>query len=133
MDTTTTIPDLPCPADADALGRAAYATLARFLAERGIAATDLILYTGPAWKARGESYGHGAALVVVHDGAPAGRFLSMDKAYWTGRPGCYDGYEALQESLRAAGLYMEDCTVWYTAIYEDKPIKWPARTAAGEV
>ncbi len=51
---------------------------------------------------------------------PPRRCLSMDACYEVARPGtnCYEPYEALQERLGAAGLYNQDCTIWYSAIYE---------------
>lgn len=116
--------------DLDAPGIAARDAILALLAERGISDRHLGFYSAAAWKDRGESYGTESALVVVHDGAPAGFLLSMDKAYWRARPGidCYEGYEALQARLLPLGLYLQDCTVWYSAIYPIDP-RPPVRMA----
>lgn len=120
--------------DLDAAGIAARDAILTLLAERGIADQHLAFYSAAAWKDRGESFGTESALVVVHESAPAGPLLSMDKAYWRARPGfdCYEGYEALQERLRTVGLYLQDCTVWYSAIYPIEPLPECMRTAGRE-
>lgn len=40
--------------------------------------------------------------------------FSMDAAY---DRGTYALYEGLQEKLHEAGLYFEECTNWYSAVY----------------
>jgi hypothetical protein len=63
-----------------------------------------------------DNFGRNSLLVVVHEGLDAGPCLSMDGAY---NSGCgYALYEALTDRLRDAGLFIEQCTTWYSAIYE---------------
>lgn len=63
-----------------------------------------------SWKARGERYGTGSVLIVVHDGGDAAQYFNAD----------YEDHRAV-ESMRAElekiGLYPEQCTSWYSAIY----------------
>jgi hypothetical protein len=99
-------------------GERARRAILDLLASRRIGTKDLAFYSPAEWSTRGD-YGHRSVLVVVHEGADAGHALGMDKAYWTARPGfdCYAAYEAVQDALRSVGLYLEDCTIWYSAIY----------------
>ncbi len=91
-------------------GRAAYKVALSFLRTRRLTYTGgcKVFYSPAEWMARGESYGHNAALIVVYDGANAKEACRMD-----GRM-----YEPFKAALDKAGFYVEECTGTYSAIYE---------------
>ena len=71
-------------------------------------------------------YGAKSHLVVVYDGGTIRPVFSMDAAYdldcavyrETGKKRePYALYEGMQAKLREAGLYFEECTGYYSAIY----------------
>ena len=67
-------------------------------------------YTPEEWQDRGELYGHGAVLIVVHDGGDQARYFNMD----------YEQYacvERMGAHLGPLGLYAQQCTGWYSAVY----------------
>lgn len=69
-------------------------------------------YGAAEWRERGEAYGQGSVLVVVHDGGALSPYLGLRE------PGAWRFYEALQERLHAKhGVYMEACTSWYTSVH----------------
>lgn len=67
-------------------------------------------YSPDKWKERGETYGHGSLLIVVHDGGDLAPYCSLDY-------GCYGLNGRMVEALSKAGVYVEQCTSWYSAIY----------------
>jgi len=91
-------------------------------------------YSPEEWSERRELYGTKSVLVVVYDGGDLRRSFNMDEAYDHGLtylaylkeegiepPSDFNAYksvEKMQESLRLAGFYAEECTGWYAAIYE---------------
>ncbi len=71
-------------------------------------------YSATDWRARGEEFGTKSLLVVVHDGGDMAPFLNYD----------YQSYkliEKLDRKLRTIGVYAENCTCWYSAIYPIDP------------
>jgi len=68
-------------------------------------------YSPEEWTDRGEKYGRESKLVVVHDGGDVAPFFSWDYEQYT-------LVEEMNDALRPAGLYAEQCTCWYSAIYE---------------
>jgi len=68
-------------------------------------------YSPQEWKERGEKYGRESLLIVCHDGGDLEAFFSP-----------YEALDSFAEELRAAleaeGFFFENCTGWYTAIYE---------------
>jgi hypothetical protein len=68
-------------------------------------------YSPSEWKDRGESYGTESLLVVCHDGGDLEGFFSPYEAIEMFS-------EKLIEALAAEGMFFENCTGWYTAIYE---------------
>lgn len=68
-------------------------------------------YTPAEWEARGEKYGSGSELIVVHDGGDLAPSFNMDYC-------CYESVEEVQKALERLGLYAEQCTSWYSAIYK---------------
>jgi hypothetical protein len=69
------------------------------------------LYTPLDWSIRGESYGTESELVVTHDGGCWAPFMSHDYQE-------YSLMEKLNKALEEHGYYVEQCTGWYSAIYE---------------
>lgn len=70
-----------------------------------------VFYTPEEWQARGEKYGEGASLVVVHDGGDHAPYFNWDYR-------AYPAVEAMLHALEEAGYLPSQCTSWYTAIYE---------------
>ena len=59
-------------------------------------------------------YGQSSEIIVMHEGSDADRALSLDGAY---EHGDYSLYNALDDALREVGLYLEQCTRSYSAVY----------------
>ena len=74
-------------------------------------------YSPEQWAERGEEHGRGSLLVIVHEGSPLAPWFSLDAAYQTGAASDYDRVETMRQALEAVGLYAEQCTLWYSAIY----------------
>lgn len=69
-----------------------------------------VFYSPQSWKERGEKYGLKSVLVVVHDGGDHAGYFNLS----------YDAHQcidSMQSDLRKIGLYAEQCTSWYSAIY----------------
>jgi hypothetical protein len=120
--------DFAMPAGLTEPGRRAYEIIVAYLKERGFAnnGTCKAFYAPAEWAAREEAYGTESHLVVVYDGGTIRPVFSMDAAYdldcavyqETGKTRTpYGLYEGMQDKLREAGLYFEECTSWYSAIY----------------
>lgn len=67
-------------------------------------------YTPDEWADRGESYGRDSLLIVTHDGGAHAGAFNIDYEQ-------YKFHQALQEELRTIGVFSEQCTSWYSAIY----------------
>ena len=63
-----------------------------------------------SWRARGEAYGKGSVLIVVHDGGDLAPYFSDDYE-------CYPAVDEMDKALSRLGAYAVQCTSWYTAIY----------------
>jgi len=63
------------------------------------------------WKDRGEQYGLKGELVIIHDGGDLARYFSYD---------CedYPAVQRMNDDLGKVGLYAEQCTRWYSAVYK---------------
>lgn len=113
--------DFARPDNLSTEGNKAYDIVKQYLIDNKLTFTGgcKLFYSPQEWNERGESHGLTSVLVVVYDGAAAGRALSFDKAYESARPGfdCYALLENLQDKLRENGLFFEQCTTWYSAIY----------------
>lgn len=93
-------------------------------------------YSPEEWIARGEEYGKNSMLIVVYDGGDLRPFFNMDSAYDLGASYAdfctaeghrvakdYNPYatvENMQAALIRAGFFVEECTGWYAAVYENK-------------
>ena len=120
--------DLDMPDGLAEPGRRAYEVIVAYLKERGFSdnGTCQAFYAPAEWAAREEAYGAKSHLVVVYDGGAIRPVFSMDAAYdldcavyqETGKKRKpYSLYEGMQDKLREAGLYFEECTGYYSAIY----------------
>jgi hypothetical protein len=68
-------------------------------------------YSPDEWAKRsGEEYGRDSLLVLVHDGGDLAPHCNLDYCN-------YKAHEKLYKSLRKLGLFVEQCTGWYSAIY----------------
>lgn len=68
-------------------------------------------YTPQEWAERGEEYGLDSVLVITHDGGSHAAAFNYD----------YDRsdlMENLREKLAGVGVYVEQCTSWYSAIHK---------------
>jgi hypothetical protein len=68
-------------------------------------------YTPEEWTDREELYGQDSELVVCHDGGDAAAYFNYDYE-------CYKMMDFMQRELERHGMYAEQCTSWYTAIYK---------------
>jgi len=68
-------------------------------------------YTPAEWKRRDEVYGADSHVIVVYDGGELAPLCNLDHED-------YAAHEALVEALRKLGLYIEECTCWYSAVYD---------------
>jgi hypothetical protein len=125
LDKTT---DLDMPADLGDPGRRAHEVIVAYLKEHGLTETNgcKAFYTPAEWSAQGQEYGARSHLVIAYDRGSLRPVFSMDAAYdldcdhyqRTGKSRePYALYEGLRVKLREAGLYFEECTRWYSAIY----------------
>ena len=110
--------DLSCPQNLSDLGKRAHKAIMSVLEKHNMTYTGgcKAFYSPTEWKDRGESYGVTSELVVVYDGGDVQHFFSLDACYGDGPS--YTLYERMKEALEAEGLYWEECTRWYCALYE---------------
>jgi hypothetical protein len=104
-------PEFKMPANLSESGVSAYSAimdvLNKYEAESGGCKT---FYSPAEWAKRGEDYGKNSHLIVVYDGGDVRSFFNMNTE-------CYKFYEEMQDALKKVGLYFEECTGWYAAIY----------------
>ena len=95
-------------------GQRAHLIILEYLQQHGLTNTVgcRAFYSPTEWTGRGEKYGALAHLIVVYDGSDMRQAFSLDAAWPT-----YSLYEGMQDKLCAAGLYFEECTCWYCAVY----------------
>ena len=108
--------DFAMPTGLDDAGIVAVDTIKALLDQLGMDETGgcKAFYSPAEWKERGEKYGKGSVLIVVHDGGDLACFFNWNYAAETG----YRMLNDMTEALSAEGLYAEQCTGWYTAIYK---------------
>jgi len=115
--------DWPIPARLSSRGRAAAEEILAFLREKDM--TDHggggRFYSPQEWEDRGEEYGLGSLLVVTHDGGDHAPAFNWDYE-------AYDLMEELRLRLQKIGVYVEQCTSWFSAIYPTQKPKPSALT-----
>ncbi len=104
--------DFAIPKDLSERGReAALALIAFWRAEGALNAGGGRVFEAPgAWARRGEEYGRGSVLVVIHDGGDHAGSMNWDYEQ-------YERIEALAKALEPLRLFVEQCTSWYSAVY----------------
>ena len=133
--------NLDMPADLDVAGRRAHEIITAYLKAHGRTDTGgcKTFYSPAEWTAREAQYGTKSHLVVVYDGDAMCPVFNMDAAYdldcasyrQTGKTRePYALYEGMQKKLREAGLYFEECTGWYSAVYSVDPTDSATETDA---
>jgi hypothetical protein len=107
-------PDLHKPMDLTVDGREAYKVIVNYLEKHEMTDTGgcKAFYSPTTWKERGESYGDGSVLIVVHDGG--------DLAYLFNLVHDCVSYREIKQELDKAGFYPESMTCWATAIYKNE-------------
>jgi hypothetical protein len=94
-------------------GHEALELIQQFLAEKGLTGTggQRVFWSPEEWKERGEKYGQDSILVITHDGGDHAPAFNWDYCN-------YELLEALQNRLVLQGMFVEQCTGWYSAVYE---------------
>lgn len=113
-------PHLAMPAGLDEKGQKAHAIIVEYLVANNLTTTELQAFYGPVeWRQHGE-YGCESHLVVMYDGATSLKrvFSSEGDATYLYTPDCYKHNEAMQKKLAEVGLYFQECTRYYGAVYE---------------
>lgn len=102
----------PIPEGLSVKGRKAAEAIRDFLVAKDLAfhGGGGRFYTPAEWAARGESWGKESLLVVTHDGGDHAPCFNPDYE-------CPNLREAFRAALHDAGVWSEQCTSWYTAIY----------------
>ena len=109
-------PNLTAPAALSKKGKEAVQKVLDVMAKHGCNLAEDVTGGCPAfrtpkeWAARGESYGLKSVVIVVHDGGDVGNYFSFDREQ-------YNLVEEVNAALGEIGLYAEQCTCWYSAIY----------------
>lgn len=70
-------------------------------------------YSPSEWRERDEDFGLSSELIICYDGGDVGQFFSLDKDYPR-----YTYHTMMTEALARVGLYPEECTAWYSAVYK---------------
>lgn len=104
--------DLAIPAGLCPLGQAAAEAILAVLRreDRADAGGCRAFYSPAEWEARGEKYGQDAVLIVVHDGGDHMAHFAYERED-------YEAIDRMADALRPLGLYSEQATVWYSAVY----------------
>jgi hypothetical protein len=104
--------DLQQPDNLSDKGKQAHKAIVAFLRKHKLTYTGgcKAFYSPKEWREREEDYGCDSVLVVVHDGGDHGDAFSYDREN-------YKIIEKMNEVLKPLGLYSEQCTIWYSAIY----------------
>lgn len=103
----------PIPTGLSRKGRAAAKVILEFLAEKELTehGGGGKFYSPKQWAERGELYGRTSELVITHDGGDHAYALDYDRE-------AYALMEELRGRLQPLGMYIEQCTCWYSAVYQ---------------
>jgi hypothetical protein len=104
--------DWAIPQELNVWGLQGARTIRGFLDKKGALFTGgcKVFYRPDEWKERGEDWGTEADLIVCHDGGAHAPYFNLDYCE-------YDKHNAMTDELEEYGLWAEQCTSWYTAIY----------------
>ena len=113
MKTIANNSDLAEPANLSPEGKKAYKAIMAFLNDRAMTFTGgcKAFYSPQEWQERGEQYGEGSELIVVHDGGDLSYLFNLDHGY-------YILAESMNNAIEKTGCYPEGMTCWATAIYK---------------
>ena len=93
-------------------GKTAYEIIMKVMGEELIDTGGCTtFYSSKQWIERGEDYGTKSELIICHDGGSVGDYFSYDNYN-------YELINKMSEALEAVGLYTEQCTSWYSALYK---------------
>lgn len=114
--TTKTSDHLNIPAGLSKDGERAAKIIRDYLTDNKLTWCESDLFMTPQeWGDRGEQYGNGSILILIHETGAAGEALSYDKAACAARP--YHHLEKLMRTLASAGFYSEQMYSWSSAVY----------------
>ncbi len=104
----------PIPTTLSEKGSAAAHAIRDFLVERGLTehGGGGKFYSPEEWKEREELYGTDSLLIITHDGgdhAAAFNYAYEDPALM----------QALTSKLSDSNVFVEQCTSWYSAVYDN--------------
>lgn len=104
--------DWPIPADLSDDGRKVAETILAFLTEKDLTyhGGGGKFYSPQQWRDRGEDYGTDSLLVITHDGGDHAGAFNIDYEQ-------YQLIEQLRDRLVPLGVFSEQCTSWYSAVY----------------
>lgn len=107
---------LALPAGLSKDGKRAAKIISNYLIKSDLLWAESDLFMDPKeWSDRGEDYGDGSVLILLHETGDAGEALSYDKAAYAPRP--YHHIEELRKRLAEAGFYSEQMYSWSSAVY----------------
>ena len=98
------------PPGLDEKGRLARRIIGAF-SKRHQLADDAYFYSPAQWTLRGEAFGTDSKLIVVYDGS---EFASLYNTHYKAEA----LLEKLQQQLEKHGMFIEQCTVWYSVVDE---------------
>ncbi|WP_422626945.1 hypothetical protein [Rhodococcus sp. (in: high G+C Gram-positive bacteria)] len=95
------------------LGKTVAETIRKFFVDQQIDRHDGggSFYSPQEWADRDEEYGLGSLLVITHDGGS--HAVAFDPEYHGSGV-----QESFRKELSAIGVYVENCTSWYSAVYK---------------
>lgn len=104
--------DWPIPGNLCPLGKKSAEGIHQFLVENDLTSHGGggRFYSPQEWKDRDEAHGTESLLVITHDGGSHAAAFNSD----------YERYELmdeLREKMEEIGVYIEQCTSWYSAVY----------------
>lgn len=95
-------------------GKAAAQVIIDFCKQHDLESDQEVFFDPHHWMG---AFGDNSLLIVTHANTDASRALSLDGAYERNRRD-YSLYDALYKQLASVGVYIEQCTKYYSAVYE---------------
>jgi len=93
-------------------GQRAHAAFVAFLVSKGMTYSGggQTFFSPEEWAERGEDYGKKSLFVIVHDGGDVAPVCNLDYE-------CYSLNNEMVEEMSKHGVFIEQCTSWYSACY----------------